>query len=115
MKRAMAVAAVAAALLLPVGTARADMAPPWTDDPPMAGNQHTPALCEFAQYWTPGCGKRKPTIPDRRPKYIKVHRHDTLWHLAEKWTGSGHNWRRLAKLNHIKGTTIYTGQRLRIR
>ena len=49
------------------------------------------------------------------PTHVKVRRGDTLWSLATKYRGSGHEWRNLARLNGIKGTTIYAGQTLRVR
>jgi nucleoid-associated protein YgaU len=94
------------ALIIPAGAARADT------EPPLAGNQHVPVVCEFAQY---ACGGVQPTIWSGKPKLIRVHKGDTLWHLAEKWYGNGHEWPRLARMNHIKGTKIVTGQRLWVR
>lgn len=49
------------------------------------------------------------------PTHVRVQRGNTLWGLAVKYRGNGHEWPTIAKLNGIKGTTIYTGQVLRIR
>lgn len=39
---------------------------------------------------------------------------DSLWRLAERFLGSASRWPEIAKLNNIKGTTIRTGQVLKI-
>lgn len=115
MKKTIATALVVAAgiLIAPAANASTD---PWADDPATL-NQHTPAVCDYAQYATPSlcAGAAAPSHPDTRPHFVRVKRHDTLWHLALVYYGNGHDWKRLAKLNHIHGTTIHTGQKLRIR
>lgn len=47
-----------------------------------------------------------------KPKTYVVKRHDTLWRIAVRFTGDGHNWKKIAQRNHVKGTLIYVGQRL---
>lgn len=41
-----------------------------------------------------------------------VKRGDTLWSIAVSQTGDGHNWKRIQRANHLKGTKIRPGQRL---
>jgi nucleoid-associated protein YgaU len=52
--------------------------------------------------------------PKARAKWVTVKRGQTLWRLAVIHRGNGHEWRVIAKLNHVKGTTIYAGQRIRV-
>jgi len=49
------------------------------------------------------------------PTHVTVKRGQTLWGLAATYRGSGYEWRAIARLNGVKGTTIYVGQVLRIR
>jgi nucleoid-associated protein YgaU len=48
----------------------------------------------------------------------RVKKGDTLWRIAVRMYGpgehAGHQWTRIAKANHIHGTTIRPGQVLRI-
>jgi nucleoid-associated protein YgaU len=79
-------------------------------------NAHIPATCDYQQYWTRAtCGSHMWTVPDPRPKYVRVRRHMTLWHLAVVYYGNGYAWTTIQHLNHIRGTRIYVGQVLRIR
>lgn len=48
----------------------------------------------------------------RMRHFIRVHRGDTLYSLSQRYhTSIGH----LKRLNHMRGNTIYVGQRLRVR
>lgn len=51
---------------------------------------------------------------DRRSnsRYIRVHRGDTLSRIAYRYRTTVY---RLKRLNHLRGDTIYVGQRLRVR
>lgn len=40
---------------------------------------------------------------------------DTLWHIAEVFTGNGQNWRKIAKANNIKNHNIWPGMILIIK
>lgn len=45
-------------------------------------------------------------------RFVRVHRGDTLNRIARKYHTSVY---RLKRLNHLRGDTIYVGQRLRVR
>lgn len=56
-----------------------------------------------------------PIVAPLSPKYVRVHKGDTLWRIAVREYHNGHQWKRIAQLNGISGTTIYVGQSLRVR
>lgn len=99
-------------------------------------NAHVPSSCLYERYWTvKGCtldGITTPWIiskaeedkaakrqwtpkPKPKAKYVKVKPGQTLWRLAVDHRGNGHEWKTIAKLNGIKGTTIHAGSVLRVR
>lgn len=116
MRRTLAAGIAALALVATPGVAQADTEPT---------NAHYPSTCLYQQWWTyEGCTLdgvtahwvipwTKPKPP--RPKYVKVKRGQTLWRLAVIYRGNGHEWPTIARLNGIKGTTIYAGQTVRVR
>ena len=55
----------------------------------------------------------EPTGDESSDTYT-VQSEDTLWSIAVKHLGSGSRWTEIAKLNGIKGTTIYAGQTLKL-
>jgi nucleoid-associated protein YgaU len=50
-----------------------------------------------------------------QPVHVNVAKGDPLWRLAAVWQGNGRAWRTIAKLNHLAGSTMYVGQRIRVR
>lgn len=125
-KRIIAAGIAAIGLVAGAGTAQADTAEP--------SNAHYPSMCLYERWWTyEGCTLNGVTAhwvisiaqedaaakpkPKAKPKakYVKVKRGQTLWRLAVIHRGSGHEWRKIARLNGIKGTTIYAGQTVRVR
>lgn len=98
------------------------------------------ANAETVGHYTPAPGKRVPSWQGKCPsgtsptpyspnrhivcvgrkdgrwaRYVAVKPGQTLWRLAVIYRGDGHEWREIARLNGIKGTTIYAGQVLRVR
>lgn len=51
---------------------------------------------------------------DESPDTYTVQSGDSLWSIAVKHLGSGGRWTEIAKINGIKGTTIYPGQTLKL-
>lgn len=50
------------------------------------------------------------------PKYtvIKVKKGDTLWGISRKYLGSGKKYKEIMKLNKLKSTIIYVGQKIKV-
>lgn len=51
-----------------------------------------------------------------KPDYITytVKQGDTLWGIAQRFLGNGSDWKKIATLNGMTGTTIYAGQKIKI-
>lgn len=74
-------------------------------------------------HWFPRHGKsmdsfradvKKALTPIKPYKIYTVVKGDSLWSIAQKTLGSGTRYTEIVKLNDLKSTTIYAGQKLKI-
>lgn len=124
-KRIASTVVLTAALLAPAAVAHAD------DTPAPSG--HTSTACLYERYWQadlcPGVhwviSKAEEDAQAQqhhvkrtykpKAKYVTVRKGDTLWRIAVREYHNGHQWKHVARLNGIKGTSIKVGQHLRVR